>query len=45
MVATLHEKLNINTMMMQALHLCSDIICIIIALGGPTYKYAKVYDD
>jgi hypothetical protein len=44
-VATLHEKLNINIMMMQALHLCSDIICIIIALGSSTYKYAKVHDD
>jgi hypothetical protein len=30
---------------MQALHLSSDVIRIIIALGGSTYKYAKVYDD
>jgi hypothetical protein len=45
MVATLHEKLNKIIMMMQALHLRSDVIRIIIALGGPTYKYAKVYDD
>jgi hypothetical protein len=45
MVATLHEKLNIIIMMMQGLHLGSDVISIIIALGGSTYKYAKVYGD